>query len=154
MEPFFLNLSPADPNRMTMARFYLFMAVVFFLVGGYGIYREYMQGGTAVTDYFLSLLQLALATSYLYIAWRRRKPSGSRYVQVTEDHLELKLSAQAALTLPWATISLLRVQQDKLLYRLISGQTGEVAFDTLPGEHEHTVREAIRQAGQQKGVSL
>ncbi|MFB9861737.1 hypothetical protein EFA69_11830 [Rufibacter immobilis] len=155
METFFLNLSPEKQNSSVLSKLYLFMAVVFFVLGGLGVYRQYAAQETVVSVYLLPLLQLALAISYLIIAWRRRKPGGQRYVQVTEDHLELKLSvSHEAVTLPWNDISLLRVQPDRLLYRLVSGQTGEVVFDSIPEEYEEAVRDAIRQAGRRKGVSL
>ncbi|MBC3540860.1 hypothetical protein ACFSC6_22235 [Rufibacter sediminis] len=156
MESFFLNLSPANQNGAPLAKLYLFMAVVFCILGGLGVYRHYTaEEQVALGVYFLPLLQLALAISYLIVAWRRRKPSGTSYVQVTEEHLELKLSqTQEPVTLPWSTISLLRVQTDKLLYRLTSGQTGQIEFDSIPEEYEETVRDAIRQAGRSKGVSL
>ncbi|MBA9079265.1 MULTISPECIES: hypothetical protein [Rufibacter] len=156
MEPFFLNLAPAAQNGTTLMRVYFFLAVVFLLIGGYGVYHRYVEeGATTVGEYILPLIQLALAISYLFIAWRRRKPSGTRYVEVTDQYLELKLLPnQSALTLLWSNISLLRVQPDKMLYRLTSGQAGEISFDDLPEEHEELVRDTIRQAGRKKGVSL
>ncbi|WP_181305077.1 hypothetical protein [Rufibacter sp. XAAS-G3-1] len=155
MESFFLNLSPSNQNGSALSKLYLFMAAVFFLLGGLGVYRQYTANEVALSVYLLPLLQLALAISYIIVAWRRRKPAGSSYVQVTEEQLELKLSLnQASVVLPWNTISLLRVQSDKLLYRLTSGQTGQIEFDSIPEEYEEAVRDAIRQAGKRKGVSL
>ncbi|WP_210463030.1 MULTISPECIES: hypothetical protein [Rufibacter] len=156
MESYFLNLSPSNHNGSALSKLYLFMAVVFFILGGLGVYRHYTaEEEVALGVYFLPLLQVALAFSYLVVAWRRRKATGTSYVQVTEEHLELKLSlTQAAITLPWDTISLLRVQSDKLLYRLTSGQTGQIELDSVPEEYEEAVRDAIRQAGKRKGVSL
>ncbi|WP_207433994.1 hypothetical protein [Sabulibacter ruber] len=155
MESFFLNLSPGNQNGSALAKLYLFMAAVFLILGGLGVYRHYTADEVAATVYILPVLQLALAISYIIVAWRRRKPSGTRYVQVTEEHLELKLSlTQEPVTLPWSSISLLRVLPDKLLYRLISGQTGQVEFDSIPEEYEEAVRNAIRSAGRRKGVSL
>ncbi|ALI98722.1 hypothetical protein DC20_06785 [Rufibacter tibetensis] len=131
------------------------MAAVFFVLGGLGVYRQYTANEVTLSVYLLPLLQLALAISYLIVAWRRRKPAGTTYVQVTEEHLELKLSLnQDPVTLPWSNISLLRVLPDKLLYRLISGQTGQIELDSIPEEYEDTVRDVIRKAGKQKGVSL
>ncbi|AKQ46820.1 hypothetical protein TH63_16210 [Rufibacter radiotolerans] len=155
METFFLNLSPSKQNASTISWLYLFMALVFLVVGGVGVYKQYTAEETVLSVYFLPLLQLALAIAYGIVAWRRSKPAGKRYVQVTEDHLELKLQPrQAPLTLLWSEISLLRVLPDRLMYRLVSGQGGEVTFDSIPEEYEDTVREAIRQAGKRKGVSL
>ncbi|WP_205500488.1 hypothetical protein [Rufibacter psychrotolerans] len=155
MESFFLNLSPGNSNGSALAKLYLFMAVVFLLLGGLGVYRQLTAEEVAATVYILPVVQLLLAVSYLVVAWRRRKPAGARYVQVTEEHLELKLSlTQEPVTLPWSSISLLRVLPDKLLYRLSSGQTGQVEFDSIPEEYEETVKNAIRQAGKRKGVSL
>jgi hypothetical protein len=155
MKSFFLNLSPTRQNGAALSKLYLFMAAVFLILGGLGVYRHYAANEVSVLVYLLPFLQLALAISYIIVAWRRRKPAGTSYVQVTDEHLELKLSlTQAAITLPWNTISLLRVQSDKLLYRLTSGQTGQIEFDSIPEEYEETVRDAIRQAGKSKGVSL
>ncbi|MGV3540713.1 MAG: hypothetical protein ACO1OQ_12945 [Rufibacter sp.] len=155
MEPFFLNLTSSSANGTTMARVYLFMAVAFLLIGGYGFYHRYAEGASTILEFLLPLIQLALAISYLFIAWRRRKPAGARYIEVTNEYLALKLMpSQEAITLPWHTISLLRVQQDKMQYRLVSGQSGEVNFEDIPEEHEELVRDTIRQAGKEKGVSL
>ncbi|WP_372427488.1 hypothetical protein [Rufibacter glacialis] len=150
-----MNLAPVNQSGSTLAKLYLFMGVVFFILGGLGMYRQFTAQEVSLNVYLLPFLQLALAVSYTIVAWRRRKPSGTTYVQVTEEHLELKLASnQAPVTLPWTSISLLRVLPDKLLYRLTSGQTGQIEFDAIPEEYEDTVREAIRQAGKQKGVSL
>ncbi|MFC6996876.1 hypothetical protein [Rufibacter roseus] len=155
MESFFLNLSPSTSNQPAVARMYLAMAVVFFCLGGYGVFKEYTAGERDLVQYILPLLQMAIAIAYLFISIKRRKAGGTRYVQVTEERLELKLMPnQAPLTLLWDTISLLRVQHDRLIYRLSSGQTGEITFDTIPEEFEDAVRNAIREAGRKKGVSL
>ncbi|WP_192822268.1 hypothetical protein [Rufibacter sp. LB8] len=155
MASFFLNLTPAKTNATSLSWLYLFMAVVFLLLGGLGLMREYDAGARDFTSFALPLIQVAIALAYFFIAWKKSRPVGKQYVQVTEEQLELKLEAnQDALVLPWSSISLLRVQQNKLMYRLVSGQGGEVDLESLPEEHEEAVRDALRTAGKQKGVSL
>lgn len=155
MQPFFLNLGPADDGQPGVSKLYLLMALVFFAMGGYGVFREYSEDQRSLSEYLLPLIQMAIAVAYLFIALRKRKAGGKTYVQVTDEHLELKLLAnKEPLTLLWNTISLLRVQHDRIIYRLTSGQTGEVIFDTIPEEYEDTLRNAIREAGRKKGVSL
>lgn len=131
------------------------MALVFLALGSYGVYQKFTSQEMQLAKYLLPLIQMAIGLAYLFISVKKRKGGGEQYVQVTEEHLELKLLAhQAPLTLFWNTISLLRVQHDRLIYRLTSGQTGEVTFEAIPEEHEDTVRNAIRSAGRVKGVSL
>lgn len=155
MTDFFLNLSPPDVNRSTLSKLYLFMALTLLVVGGIGVYNTYAEHEQNLIAYLIPLLQVALAIAYLILAWRRKQPQGSRYVLVNDEHLELKLNpAQSALTLPWNTISLLRVQSNKLIYRLTSGSSAEVDLEEVPEQHQDTVRDIIRTAGREKGVSL
>ncbi|QHL88440.1 hypothetical protein GU926_13760 [Nibribacter ruber] len=132
------------------------MAAIFLVVGCIGMFTAYTSSQQApLFDYVLPAIQMALGVSYLTVLLRKRRPSGQSYVQVDDQQIELKLEPnEAPYTLPWDSIHLLRVQPDKLIYRLSTGQTGEILLEDVPEEHLETVREVIRQAGKQKGVSL
>ncbi|GAA4307093.1 hypothetical protein [Nibribacter koreensis] len=155
MESFFLNLSPPNENRSTLSWLYSAMAAIFLLVGCVGVYTEFASGQAQWHNYLLPLVQMALGISYLVVVIRRRRPVGKSYVQVDDQQIELKLEPdEDAYTLPWEDIHLLRVQPNKLIYRLSTGHTGEIDLEDVPEEHLETVREVIRQAGKRKGVSL
>jgi hypothetical protein len=155
MEPFFLNLSPPNENKSTLSWLYSAMATIFLAVGFIGLYTEYTSGKAQFFDYVLPFIQSGLGISYLVVVIRKRRPVGKSYVQVDDQQIELKLEPdEDAYTLPWENIHLLRVQPDKLIYRLSTGHTGEIDLEDVPEEHLETVREVIRQAGKRKGVSL